>query len=120
MNDNVLEYKDYWTVIHYSKEDKCLYGQIEGIDDLISFGGDVNDIEDNFHFAVDDYLEDCKLLNKEPNKAYKGTFNIRMPSELHRAIAIESSRRGYSLNQFMSIAATHELAHAYDQLPPKA
>ena len=107
---NVLEYKGYWAVIQYSVEDQCLFGKVEGIDDLVSFGSEsALDIVQRFHEAVDEYLEDCKRHNKEPNKAYKGSFNVRLTPELHRAIAVASLQRGTTLNQFMVSAAEHEL-----------
>lgn len=64
---SVLEYRGYQSKIKVSKEDKILYGKIEGIDDHILFEGDtVNEIEKAFHEAVDDYLALCADVGKEP------------------------------------------------------
>jgi len=43
------------------------FGRIKDINDLITFEG--NTLEEfikNFHEAVDDYIEFCKKVNKEP------------------------------------------------------
>jgi len=32
-------------------------------------------------------------------KEYKGSFNIRLPKELHRRLALEAAKRKISLNQ---------------------
>jgi len=86
---NFLEYRDYYTKIEYSADDKVLFGKIEGINDLVNFESESADtIEEEFHKAVDDYLAMCEELNTEPNKSYKGTFNIRVSPETHQKILI--------------------------------
>ena len=40
---NVLEYKDYFTRVEYSVEDRVLHGRIEGIQDLVDFKCDQAD-----------------------------------------------------------------------------
>lgn len=42
--------------------------------------------------------EDCKERNIEPEKPYKGTFNVRISPELHRNIAVYAIEHGKSLN----------------------
>ena len=100
MMENTLQYKGYFTNISFSVNDKILHGKIEGIDDLVTFESEsVSDIEKEFHNAVDDYLSFCDEIGKEPSKTYKGTFNVRITPELHRAIAIDATKNGISLNQ---------------------
>lgn len=54
---NILEYKGYFTKIHYSAEDKVLYGKIEEIPALANFESvSAKDIIQEFHNAVDDYI----------------------------------------------------------------
>lgn len=61
---NRFDYKGYYTLIHFDSEDKVLYGEIEGIDDLVTFESDsAKDIEKEFHDAVDDWLEFREKLN---------------------------------------------------------
>ena len=70
MND-ILQYKDYVASIHFSSVDEVFYGKILGIDDLISFeGASVKELKKSFQEAVEDYLETCKELGKDPNKTY--------------------------------------------------
>ena len=57
MGENILEYKGYYTKILYSVKDHVLYGKIEGIRDLVNFESEsIENIEQEFHSAVDDYL----------------------------------------------------------------
>lgn len=96
---NVLEYKGYLARIEYSVEDRVLYGKIEGIRDLINFESDsIDNIENEFHCAVDDYLEMCEALGEVPDKAYSGTFNVRINPLLHRKVALQAFRNGETLN----------------------
>ena len=96
---NILEYKGYHSKIEFDINDKVLRGKIEGINDLILFeSGDIENIEFEFHNAVDDYLEFCKEVGKEPDKEYKGSFNIRINPLLHKKISLIALRNGESLN----------------------
>lgn len=99
---DVIFYKDFIGSIHYSTEDEIFFGKVEGIDDSISFeGSSVKELKDCFREAVEDYIELCMLNGKEPQKAYKGSFNIRISPELHKQAVREATIKGISLNQFV-------------------
>ena len=103
--NGTLEYKGYFTHVEYSPEDKVLYGKIEGIKDLVNFECEkAEDAEREFRKAVDDYLAFCEDNGVEPEKPYKGVFNIRISPELHRNAAIVAERKGITLNAFVSDA----------------
>lgn len=105
MMKNVLEYKGYFTKIEYSAEDMVLHGKIEGIRDLVNFEcSDPTRVMQEFQSAVDDYLELCKDLGVSPDKAYSGTFNVRINPDIHRTAAMTAEKRGLSLNQLVSQA----------------
>ncbi len=114
MND-ILQYKEYYASLHFSSEDDVFYGKILGIDDLVNFeGASVKELKKTFHEAVDDYLETCKQLGKEPNKTYKGSFNVRIPTDLHKAAAVFASVNNISLNDFIKTAINYALLHKED------
>lgn len=109
---NVLQYKDYLAAIEFSAEDEVFYGKILGIDDLVNFeGASVKELKKAFQDAVEDYLDTCKELGKEPNKTYKGTFNVRIGSELHKEAAIFAASHNISLNDFVKTAIDYALLH---------
>ena len=62
------------------------------------FSADLSLVEKEFHAAVDDYLEFCKEIGKEPDKEYKGTFNVRISPELHKKLVIVAMKNGDTLN----------------------
>ena len=66
---DLLSYKNYNGTVEFSKEDNCLFGKVIGIKSLISYeGASVKELEQDFHNAVDEYLEDCKERNIEPEQ----------------------------------------------------
>jgi len=98
-----LEYKGYTGSIEYSAEDNLLYGQVLGIRGLISYEGLTGkDLEADFKQAIDTYLADCKAANRKPEKPFKGSFNVRIPAELHRKAALLAMEFQTSLNNFVA------------------
>lgn len=99
MENNVLEYKGYHTKVVYSAEDNMLYGIIEGITDFVDFEcHNLNDVEKEFHNAVDDYLTFCHENGFQPEKEYKGQFNVRISPQLHKELAFLALRSEDSIN----------------------
>jgi predicted HicB family RNase H-like nuclease len=102
---DVLTYKDFIGSVHFSAEDKVFHGKIEGVTDLVTFEGkNVDELIKAFHEAVDDYIALCKEAGKEPLKSCKGSFNVRVPSELHMKAIKQATVLGISLNQLVQKA----------------
>ena len=110
-NSNLLHYKGYSAKPEYSVEDHVFYGKILGIDDFVDFMSEqAGDLENEFHQAVDDYLEFCKEIGKEPQKEYKGTFNVRVSPELHKRAVACAASQNISLNRFVENAIQSAVA----------
>ena len=110
MNDT-MTYKSYIGTVHYSEEDDVFHGKIEAINDLIMFEGtSVKEIKKAFHEAVDDYLETCREMGRQPQKPFKGNFNVRISPDLHRKAAAKATMMGVSLNQFVQEALKEKVA----------
>lgn len=107
---NLLEYKGYYGDTNVSVEDGIVYGKVLYINDLVTYEADlVTDIQHSFESAIDDYLHFCAEHNREPNKSFKGSFNVRITPELHKNADLEARKRGQSLNQFVSAAIENEI-----------
>ena len=103
-------YKDYIGSVHYSADDEIFFGKIEGINDSISFeGSSVSELKAAFQEAVEDYIELCQLNGKEPEKTYKGSFNIRIRPELHKQAAQKTLIERKSLNQYIEDAIEEKI-----------
>ena len=113
--NNYLTYEGYLGTVLFSAEDEVFYGKVYGINDLITFEGkSVKELKKAFEESIDDYLESCKALGKEPNKIFKGSFNIRISTELHRKAALISTKKNISLNDFVKKAISYAIEHEKD------
>lgn len=100
-----MNYKDYIGTVEYSSEDDCLYGKVLGVKGLMSYEGQsIKELKEDFHHAVDEYLDLCKQKGKTPQKSFKGSFNVRVTPELHRMAAIKADEKNVSLNTFVAMA----------------
>ncbi len=104
---NIIEYKGYIGNIEFSEADGVFFGKVQGIKSLISYEGEnAKQLIKDFHTAVDDYLNLCEERGIKPERAYKGTFNIRITPELHKKVAIYAQEKKKSLNSIVELALT--------------
>ena len=109
--NNTFEYKGYIGSIEFSEEDALFFGKVMGIRSLISYEGkNADELISDFHSAVDDYLAVCEAEGREPEKAYKGSFNIRISPELHKQLVVCATSRQMSLNSFVENALRKSVA----------
>ncbi len=114
---NSLNYQDYTATITYSADDEVFFGKVIGLNDLVLFEGtSVAELKQAFAEAIEDYLETCKNLGKSPDKAYKGSFNVRVPVSLHKQAVLVASQHHVTLNDFVKTA----LAYAVENELPMA
>jgi len=98
---NAMHYNGFSARIDYDDEDQIFFGRLVGIGDVISFHADtVAELRAAFEETVDDYVETCRKLGKEPNKPYSGKLMFRVKPELHASAARAASLEGKSLNQW--------------------
>lgn len=102
---NLIQYRGYHAKIDFSSDDNMLIGSVINIRDSLHFhGNSIAEVTQSFHDSVDNYLEMCEALGRTPDKEYKGSFNIRIPQELHRKAALMAEEEGISLNQLIQNA----------------
>lgn len=104
MND-ILQYKEYFALVHYSSADEVFTGKIIGINDLINFeGSSVSELKNAFEEAVEDYLKTCSEIGKTPDKTFKGSFNVRISPKLHKQASTFAAIHNITLNEFVKTA----------------
>ena len=109
--NNTMEYKGYIGTVEFSEADSLFYGKVMGIAALISYEGTTaKELVKDFHDAVDDYLALCAAENKEPERAYKGSFNVRISPELHKQAVIYATAHQTTLNGFVESAIRQALS----------
>ena len=83
---NTMSYKGYSARIEYDDEDGIFTGRIAGIRDGVGFHAEtVDGLREAFHEAVEDYIETCAKVGKEPEKAFSGQVMFRISPEVHRS-----------------------------------
>lgn len=64
-----MNYKGYEAKIEFEEEDRIFVGRVINTEDIIAFDGTtVDELEQSFHAAIDQYLEGCKIVGKVPDK----------------------------------------------------
>ena len=108
---NTMEYKGYVGSVEFSEEDCIFFGKVMGIRALLSYeGATATELVADFHSSVDDYLALCEAEGKEPEKAFKGSFNIRISPELHKKLVVCATAQQMSLNSYVEQALANSVA----------
>jgi predicted HicB family RNase H-like nuclease len=111
MTSQVMKYKDQIGSVEFDLDDDCLHGQLLHISDLVTFESDsIGGLKKEFEAAVDDYLQTCEQEGLEPNKPFKGSFNVRVGTDLHKKIAFKASELDVSINEVVIKALGEFLA----------
>ena len=100
--NNTITYKNYTGSVEFDEKDNLFYGKVLGIQSLITYEGkDGKELVEDFHNSIDEYLDICKRENIKPEVAFKGNFNIRVSSELHKKLYIYASQHNMSMNKYI-------------------
>lgn len=96
---DILKYKDYEGTAELDMARDVCRGKLLFIDDLVTYeAASPSELRREFEAAVDDYLETCVALGREPQKPLKGQFNVRIPPALHKATVRRALMDNVSLN----------------------
>lgn len=99
---NQLNYKGYVGSVVFSEEDGVFHGRVLGISSSITFEGDsVKTLTDDFHNAVDEYLEYCSQSNVPPEKT---SFMVQLSPEVYGIAAMSANRRGLPVSKYVEKA----------------
>jgi len=108
MRTKVLNHKGYIGTVDFSLKDNILYGKIIGIDDLVNYEAEnLSQLKKAFTEAVEDYLDSCEEVGKNPDKTFSGTFNVRTSNQLHKKLSFLASSRNMKLNEVVNVACDY-------------
>lgn len=106
----MMNYKGFIGVVEYDDEARIFSGEVINTRTVITFQGTtVDEVENEFHASVDDYLEWCKEDGVEPEKPYSGKFNVRLSPLFHSQVAIAAKKLNLSLNSFVEKSLKDEI-----------
>lgn len=110
--NSMLEYKGYHATVSYDADDELFVGEVFGVADSLSFhGSSIEQLKQMFANCIDNYLDVCNQVGKEPEKEFKGSFNVIMPSDLHKQIALLAAREKTTLNQYIVNALSKSVSY---------
>ncbi len=100
-----MTYRGYSARVEYDPLDRILVGHLAGIRDIIAFHATtVDELEQAFHEAVDDYLAACAKLGQAPNRPFSGRMMLRLTPAVHARMNTAAQLRGISVNQWAAAA----------------
>jgi predicted HicB family RNase H-like nuclease len=105
---NIVEYRGFQGCVDWS--DGRLLIQVLHIDDtLIAECLGASAVQATFEELVDDYLETCAAIGKDPSKPFKGVFNVRVEPEVHRQAVMAATKCTQTLNAWVASAIAEKL-----------
>lgn len=100
---NIMKYKGYISHIEFDEIDRIFVGHLTGIKDIVGFhGSTVDELEDAFHESVDSYIAISEETGRPAQKPYSGKITLRVPPEVHAAVATAAQIHRKSINQWAS------------------
>jgi len=97
---DILKYKDYEGTTELDMTRGICRGKVLFIDDLVTYESAFPaELQKEFEAAVEDYLQTCVAVGKEPQRPFRGLFNVRVTPTLHRAATLRAVVDGVSLNE---------------------
>jgi len=101
----MIEYKGYTGVFEFDPTIDAFHGRLVGVRDVVTFQGrSLDELRREMAESVEDYLEHCGNVGKDPEKPYRGEFLVRTTPDVHRAAALEAEVSGMSLNAWVETA----------------
>lgn len=106
-----MTYNGFIGSVDYDIDDEILFGKILHVNDTVTFESTtITGLKNEFKSAVDDYLATCQQIGKEPQKSFKGSFNIRLGESLHRKVAIAAAKQDITINDYIKNAVSARLS----------
>jgi predicted HicB family RNase H-like nuclease len=102
---DILNHKGYSGSIEIDLQHDCLFGKLLFINDAVIYQGkNLPELKESFKNAVDEYLDTCAEMGREPDKQFSGSFNIRIDPKMHKRLAVESIKNNKSINSLVALS----------------
>ena len=100
---NTMEIEGYRAVIQFDPDIETFRGEFVGLNGGADFyARDIPGLRREGATSLKVFLDMCREDGVEPRKQFSGKFNVRIPADLHAAIATAAAADGQSLNQWVT------------------
>ncbi|SDU38597.1 type II toxin-antitoxin system HicB family antitoxin [Desulfobacula phenolica] len=97
---NIMNINGYKAVINYDPVIDQFRGEFIGLNGGADFyATNIEELKKEGKISLKVFLEMCEEQGINPHKEYSGKFNLRVPPELHAAIAARAAAEDKSLNK---------------------
>lgn len=105
-----MKYKGYQGHVSFDEDAKFFHGEVVGLRDVITFQGtSIDELEQAFKDSVDEYLDFCRELGRDPEKPFSGRLVLRLPPETHEKASLEAKSNGMSLNAWINAEINQQI-----------
>ncbi len=96
-----MTHRGYTARVEYDDEDAVFIGRLAGIRDGVGFHADtVAGLRAAFEEAVEDYLETCARVGREPQEPCSGRVRLQIDPDLHSRALLAADLAGKSLDRW--------------------
>ncbi len=98
-----MEYKGYQASYKFDEEEGAFIGDVVNIADIIFFYGDtVEQLNEEFHFSIDDCLAACEEKGRKPDKPFTRGIRIKLPETVYNAAEAAAKAAGKGLDTWLA------------------
>ena len=98
----MMTYKGYTGFTEKDDEAGIWFGRVIGIRDVITFKAEtMEQARKEFEISVDDYLEFCQELNREPEPPFSGEVAFNTTPENYHNILFAAAKAGKSIDAWV-------------------
>ena len=113
-----LQYKNYTCqVIYYNVRDQ-LTGRVLGMSQIPNVSArSLDEKNEEFHKAVDDYIAACEKNGKQPERAFTGNYSVRTSPAVHEALALYAAQQEVKFSQVTQQAMSEFIENHDIEIP---
>ena len=94
-----MRYRGYTARVEFDEDEGVLHGRVLGIRHVVTFeASSVNELEEEFHHSVDEYLLLCGERGIQPDREVSGDLVVRIDPDLQRRVTLAASGRQMSID----------------------
>ena len=113
-----LQYKNYTCQVTYYNVKDQLVGRVLGMSQIPNVSArTLDELNKEFHRAVDDYIAACESEGKKPAPAFTGNYTVGTSPAIHEALALYAAQQEVKFSQVIQQALLEFLENHDIELP---